>query len=358
MSDAEASRTLRMMDREIKQMPEVESVFGKNGRAETPTDPAPFGMVETTIVLKRRTSGGGDDVGQAGQRARPQAALPGLANIWWMRSRPAPRCCRPASAASSASRCSATVSKDREAAIASSGGVRGARHAQRVRRSIDRRLLHRHHSKRDEAARFGLTVGDINDVVESAIGGLKVSETVEGRQRFPINVRYARAFRDDPALLGGILVATPTGAQIPLSQVADIKTVTGPRWCARRTASSSATCSSTPTGPSGSTSRRRARLYSTCQAAVGIRLDWSASSPTWSARGEAEDRHPDHARARVLLALLNTRSLTETGIVLLAGAILADRGDLADLPARLSPSASRSGRRDRTGRARLPRPAS
>ena len=83
-------------------------------------------------------------------------------------------------------------------------------------------------ARRADAARFGLTVDDINEVVETAIGGVAVSQTVEGRERYPINVRYARELRDDPESLGRILVATPTGAQVPLSQVADIQTVTGP----------------------------------------------------------------------------------------------------------------------------------
>jgi Cu(I)/Ag(I) efflux system membrane protein CusA/SilA len=82
--------------------------------------------------------------------------------------------------------------------------------------------------KRAEAARHGLTAEDINDVVETAIGGMEVSQTIEGRERYPINVRYPRELRDDPSALERILVATPMGAQVPLGQVAEILTVTGP----------------------------------------------------------------------------------------------------------------------------------
>src|SRR5262249_51740201 len=81
---------------------------------------------------------------------------------------------------------------------------------------------------REEAARQGLSVQDINGVVAQAIGGDNVSEVVEGRARYPINVRYAREFRDDPALLGRTLIGTPSGAQIPLSQVVAIKSALGP----------------------------------------------------------------------------------------------------------------------------------
>jgi Cu(I)/Ag(I) efflux system membrane protein CusA/SilA len=82
--------------------------------------------------------------------------------------------------------------------------------------------------KRDEAARQGLSAADVNLVVANAIGGENVSETIEGRERYPIDVRYAREFRDDPELLGRTLIETPAGAQIPLSQVARIKSVLGP----------------------------------------------------------------------------------------------------------------------------------
>jgi Cu(I)/Ag(I) efflux system membrane protein CusA/SilA len=82
--------------------------------------------------------------------------------------------------------------------------------------------------KREEAARYGLTVGQINDVIESAIGGKTVATTVEGRERYPVNVRYARDLRDNLVTLSRVLVATPGGAQIPLTQVADISVSTGP----------------------------------------------------------------------------------------------------------------------------------
>ena len=81
---------------------------------------------------------------------------------------------------------------------------------------------------RAAAARYGLRVADINDVVQTAIGGMQVSETVEGRERYPVSVAYARDFRDDPKALERVLVATPGGAQVPLRQVADIEFATGP----------------------------------------------------------------------------------------------------------------------------------
>ena len=82
--------------------------------------------------------------------------------------------------------------------------------------------------RRDEIARYGLSVAAVQDVVMSAIGGENVTTTVEGRARFPVNVRYPRDLRDDLETLGRVLVMTPSGAQVPLAQVADIRTVTGP----------------------------------------------------------------------------------------------------------------------------------
>jgi len=231
MSDAEASRVLQLMDKEIAAFPEVQSVFGKNGRAETATDPAPFGMVETTIVLKPPDQWrDGMTLDKLKRELDDKLHYPGMPNIWWM-----PIQTRTEMLSTGIrSKLGIEVFGDNlpqieEAAIAierAVSAVPGTNSAFADRSTggfyID--II----PKRDEAARFGLTVADIDEVVETAIGGMVVSETVEGRQRFPINVRYARELRDDPALLGRVLVGTPTGTQIPLSQVAEIKSVTGP----------------------------------------------------------------------------------------------------------------------------------
>src|SRR6185503_14707784 len=82
--------------------------------------------------------------------------------------------------------------------------------------------------KREVAARYGLRVGDVNDIIESAIGGKTIATTVEGRERYPINVRYARDFRENLDALKRVLVPTPTGAQVPISLLADISYKTGP----------------------------------------------------------------------------------------------------------------------------------
>jgi Cu(I)/Ag(I) efflux system membrane protein CusA/SilA len=147
------------------------------------------------------------------------------------RSRRAPRCSRPASGARSASRCSATTLVEiEEAAIAIEKALSGRpRDAERVRRPQTGGFYLDVDVKREAAARHGLSVGDVNDVVETAIGGMPSRRSSRAASATRINLRYPRELRDDPDALGDILVATPTGAQVPLSQVAGpIKFVTGP----------------------------------------------------------------------------------------------------------------------------------
>jgi Cu(I)/Ag(I) efflux system membrane protein CusA/SilA len=231
MSENEAAVVLQAMDRELKKFPEVASVFGKEGRAETPTDPAPLGMAEVLVVLKPR------DQWRAGKtwdgliaEMDEKLRFPGMPNVWWM-----PIQTRTEMLATGVrSPLGIEVFGDDldaieetaisvERAVAKVPGTRSA-FAERstggfyVDVDVDR----------ERAARHGLSVEDVDAVVAQSIGGENVSEIVAGRARYPINVRYAREFRDDPALLGRTLVGTPSGAQIPLSQVATIRSVLGP----------------------------------------------------------------------------------------------------------------------------------
>jgi len=174
--------------------------------------------------------------------------------------------------------------------------------------------------RRDEAARFGLTVADIDEVVESAIGGVTVSETVEGRQRFPISVRYAREFRDDPALLGRILVATPAGAQIPLSQVADIKSVNGPPMVRSEDGKLVGYVFVDTDRPIADyVDDARAAVARDAKLPPGVRLAWVGQF-TYLERAKARLKIvlPITLVLVLFLLYLNTRSLIETGIVILA----------------------------------------
>ncbi|MGH7272175.1 MAG: efflux RND transporter permease subunit, partial [Polyangiaceae bacterium] len=231
MSENESVLVLQAMDRELKKFPEVAAVFGKIGRAESPTDPAPLGMAEITVTLKPRSEW------RAGltwdgliEEMDDKLRVPGMPNVWWM-----PIQTRTEMLATGVRSPlgievfgddlqaieKATISI--EHAVSQVPGTRSA-FAERSEGGfyIDVDV------NREEAARHGLTAADVNTVVAGAIGGENVSETIEGRERYPINVRYAREFRDDPELLGRTLIGTPDGAQIPISQVATIHSVLGP----------------------------------------------------------------------------------------------------------------------------------
>jgi Cu(I)/Ag(I) efflux system membrane protein CusA/SilA len=231
MSENEASVILQSMDRELKKFPEVVSVFGKMGRAETATDPAPLGMAEVTITLKPRADWRPGMTWDGLLKAMDEKLhYPGMPNVWWM-----PIQTRTEMLATGVkSPLGIEVYGDdleaiEKAAIAvehAVSRVAGTRSAFAERSTggfyIDIDV------DREAAARHGLAVEDVNRVVTQSIGGENVSETVEGRERYPINVRYAREFRDNPELLGRTLIRTPEGAPIPLSQVASVRGVLGP----------------------------------------------------------------------------------------------------------------------------------
>jgi Cu(I)/Ag(I) efflux system membrane protein CusA/SilA len=173
---------------------------------------------------------------------------------------------------------------------------------------------------RDAAARYGLTVADVNEVIQTAIGGMPVSETVEGRERYPINVRYARELRGDPDQIGRVLVSTMGGVQVPLSQVATIETVTGPPMI-RSEDGKLVGYVFVDTG------RPLADYVADAKRAVerdvelpsGVRVAWVGQFTYYERARETLALVVPITLALVFLLLfLNTRSLVETGIVLLA----------------------------------------
>jgi copper/silver efflux system protein len=226
-----AQQALTMQDKLIMQIPEVESVFGKAGRAISATDPAPLEMFETVINLKPESEWRAG-MTQAKLEAELDATvrLPGVANAWTM-----PIKAR-TDMLSTGIRTPVGVkvfgpnldgindiAGQVESAIRM---VRGTRNvfAERVTGGyyVDFKV------KRDQIARYGLTVQDVEMVIESAIGGANITTTIEGRERFPVNVRYQRSFRTDLNALKRTLISSPGGAQIPLDQVATIALTTGP----------------------------------------------------------------------------------------------------------------------------------
>ncbi len=231
MSENESAMILQAMDRELKKFPEVVSVFGKMGRANSPTDPAPFGMAEVTAVLKPRTAWRSGLTWDALIKQMDEKLhFPGMPNVWWMpiqtRTEMLATGVRSPLGIEVFGDDLQTIEKAAiaiEHAVAQVPGTRSA-FAERSTGGfyVDFDV------NREEAARHGLTVAKVNEVIASAIGGQNVSEAIEGRERYPINVRYAREYRDDPELLGRILIGIPDGGQIPLSQVVTIRGVLGP----------------------------------------------------------------------------------------------------------------------------------
>ena len=231
LSAAKASEVLQQTDRMIREVPEVARVFGKIGRAETATDPAPLEMVETTIQFKPRSQWrAGMTPAKIVEELDRTVRVPGLANLWIppIRNRIdmlATGIKSPVGIKVSGPDLAEIdrVAQAIEAAVKEVPGVTSAL-AERltggryVDITIDRRA----------AARYGMNVSDVQSIVGSAIGGETVGETIEGLQRFPVNVRYPRELRDSVQKLRELPIVTERGAQVPLGAVADIRVTDGP----------------------------------------------------------------------------------------------------------------------------------
>lgn len=231
LSIGKAQELLQQTDRLIASVPEVERVLGKVGRAETATDPAPLTMIETTIRLKPKSKWrpGLTLDGLIAELDR-KLAIPGVTNAWVMPIRTridmlATGIKTPVGIKVSGPDLGEIQRIGREiervvrqipgTASAFSDRVAGGRYIE----IIPDRLA---------AARVGLNIGDINAIVATAIGGMNVTETVEGLERYPVNLRFPREERENVDQIRDLPIVTPTGAQVPLGQVAEVKIVDGP----------------------------------------------------------------------------------------------------------------------------------
>ena len=231
ISVAKASELLQQTDRLIKTVPEVATVFGKAGRAESATDPAPLEMFETTIQFKPKDQWRpGMTQAKLIEELDRLVRVPGLSNVWVspIRNRIdmlSTGIKTPVGVKVSGPDLSViqTVTEQIESAVKNVPGVTSAL-AERVSggRYIDIDI------DRQRAARYGLSISDVQSVISSAIGGDNVGEVVEGRQRFPINIRYPQVYRDSVENLRALPIVTNTGAQIQLGDVSAIKIVDGP----------------------------------------------------------------------------------------------------------------------------------
>jgi len=231
LSITKAREILQQTDRIIATVPEVERVFGKIGRADTATDPAPLSMIETTITLKPRSEW---RPGMTPQKLIAELdgmiRFPGLTNSWTMPIKTridmlSTGIKTPVGIKVSGPDLSVleSLGEQIEATLREVPGTLSV-YAERVVGGnyldidIDRKKI----------ARYGLTVGDVQDVIQTAIGGMNISQTVEGLERYPINLRYSRELRDDISSLRRVLVSTPGGEPVPLEQLATLQFAKGP----------------------------------------------------------------------------------------------------------------------------------
>jgi copper/silver efflux system protein len=324
MGASEAARVLQDMDRRLSAFPEVESVFGKMGRADTATDPAPIGMVETVVVLKPREEWR-EGLTWDGLIAEMDSRLsyPGMPNIWWMPIQTRTEMLTTGIRAPLGIKVFGDdLAVIEQAAVEIEGvvaGIRGTRSAYADRATggfyLDLEV------DREAAARYGVRVADVQDVVATAIGGMAVSETVEGRERYPISVRYARGFREDPRWLERVLVAAPSGAQVALREVARIAFATGPPMIRSEGGRLVGYVFVDPGERplAGYVGEARRAVAERVALPAGVRIEWAGQFRNYErARDRLKVAVPVTLFLIALLLYLNTRSGTEVGIVLLA----------------------------------------
>lgn len=337
ISISEASSLLQIQDSILKSIPEVSQVFGKAGRAETATDPAPLEMFETVINLKPPAQWRkGITVQELTQEMNDALAIPGVSNAFTM-----PIKAR-VDMLSTGIRTplglkifGPNIEEIERIGIALERVLREIPHtrsvyAERVNTGyfLDITIM------REEAARYNLTVDDVNEIVQSSIGGLNITTTIEGRGRFPVNVRYARELRGDQATLMRVLVpvslpagqtdlpavTAPGTAHVPLQQLADIRMTKGPTQIKSEAGMLTAYVYIDQT--SGDTdgyikeAKRRLKDFSIPE---GYRIEWAGDY-------ESLERVYRHLKVVIPLTILlilliinfSTQSLVKTSIVLLA----------------------------------------
>src|SRR5438874_1573969 len=349
ISVTEASGLLQKQDELLRQVPEVERVFGKAGRAETSTDPAPFSMMETTVILKPEsqwrhkgrwysgwmpsflqplvrplwpdTMSWDDLVNDLNQRLQ----IPGQTNAWTMPIRnridmltTGIRTPVGIKVFGADLKQIESIGKQLEQIISRVPGARSV-YGERVSGGyfadfdIDRAAI----------ARYGLTIDDVQQTIMTAIGGENVSTTIEGRERYPINIRYPRELRDEMDKLGRVLVATSSGAQIPLAQLAALRIVEGPAMIRDESGKLAGYVYIDV-----DTARRDLGIFvDDATRAVASQLHMPAGyTMQWSGQYEAMERVRQRMLVVVPLTLfivaflifLNTRSMPKTLLVLLA----------------------------------------
>jgi Cu(I)/Ag(I) efflux system membrane protein CusA/SilA len=232
ISITKAKELLQQTDKILATFPEVHHVFGKIGRAQSATDAAPLSMIETIIGMKPKSEWPNPDKSTKELISEMDKAIqfPGVANAWTYPIKTRIDMLSTGIKTPIGIKVSGPdlnvldkVGGDIEKSLATLPDTLSAF----ADKAVGGYYLD-FDIKREEAARYGLTVGDVQDVVQSAIGGMNITESIEGLERYPVNLRYPRELRDNMEMLKRVLIPTPTGAQIPISLVAELKLRRGP----------------------------------------------------------------------------------------------------------------------------------
>ncbi len=280
VSIGKAREVLQQTDRLIATVPEVLTVHGKLGRADSATDPAPLTMIETTVQLKPEADWR-PGMTMAGIREELDRAvqIPGVTNVWIQPIKNridmlATGIKTPVGVKISGADLQVIekIGVQIEQVVASIEGTASAY----AERPVGGRFIEIN-VDRDAAARYAMSVAEVQDVVQTAIGGMQVSESVEGLERFPINLRYPQEWRNSPEKLRDLPVVTPSGAHIPLGTMADIQVVDGPAMIrsenARRTGFVFIDIAGRDLG--GYVNEARALVAETVDWPIGYSITWS-----------------------------------------------------------------------------------
>ncbi|HEV8321052.1 MAG TPA: CusA/CzcA family heavy metal efflux RND transporter [Myxococcota bacterium] len=325
MSATEAQAIVSEVGRELHAFPEVARVFGKMGRADTATDPAPMSMAEIVVLLRPEEDWRpGVTFESLVAEMNDKVRFPGMANVWWMpiqtRTEMLSTGVRAPLGVKVFGDDLATVERvglDVEAALAKVKGTSSA-YAERLTGGLFLDV----DVDRAEVARYGLRMGDVQAVIETAVGGMHATTTVEGRARYPVMVRYARDFRDDPEALGRVLVPTPTGAMVPLGLLADIHFEGGPPMLNEEDGQLTGLVLvdvAKDEALGEYVARAKAAIAAEVKLPPGYRIAWAGQYEYYErAAGRLKLVVPLTLLLVVFLLYFNTRSWTETGIVILA----------------------------------------
>jgi len=324
ISITKAKELIQQTDKIIASHPQVAHVLGKIGRADTATDPAPLSMIETTIILKdKATWPEGKTIEDIIKELDKMVQFPGLTNAWTMPIKTridmlATGIKTPVGIKLLGSNLKvlSAVGEKIEAVVRGLPDTLSA-YSERV---VGGNFIDVH-IRRMDAARYGLTVGDVQDVIKTALGGMNVTWTVEGLERYPVNVRFPRELRGDLDALRAVPVPTPMGHTVPLAQVADLKVVKGPPAIksenARRTAWIYVDIKTSDVG--GYVKKAQAAVAKEVKLPAGVSMVWS---------GQYEYMERANKRLAVvvpltlslifLLLYIHFRNFTETSIVMLS----------------------------------------